>query len=107
MAKWATNRATAREENLSIDCVGPPGASYAETDRLMNSARVGPVCGIDDGAPAILIEYMLAGLPVLANAGLRYITPETGLAAGPGVATRPGNQGQALSSQNVSKRTQS
>ncbi len=40
---------------------------------------------LDDGAPAILTEYMLAGLPVLANAGLvcgrQYIRPDTGLAA--------------------------
>ena len=43
------------------------------------------VCGVDDGAPAILTEYMLAGLPVLANAeltcGLQYILPETGMTA--------------------------
>ena len=43
------------------------------------------VCGRDDGAPAILTEYMLAGLPVLANAGLRcglqFILPETGMNA--------------------------
>ena len=48
----------------------------------MNRARFGVVCGVDDGAPAILTEYMLAGLPVLANAelrcGLQYILPETG-----------------------------
>jgi hypothetical protein len=40
---------------------------------------------VDDGAPAILTEYQLAGLPVLANArlscGLQFITPETGVAA--------------------------
>ena len=40
--------------------------------------------GVDDGAPAILTEYMLAGLPVLANAalscGLQFILPETGIA---------------------------
>ena len=51
----------------------------------MNSARVGVVCGVDDGAPAILTEYMLAGLPVLANAalscGLHYIQPATGRTA--------------------------
>ncbi len=51
----------------------------------MNLARIGVVCGVDDGAPAILTEYMLAGLPVLANArlrcGLQYIRPETGRAA--------------------------
>ena len=43
------------------------------------------VCGVQDGAPAILTEYMLAGLPVLANAGLvcgrQYIRPDTGLTA--------------------------
>ena len=50
----------------------------------MNLARVGVVCGVDDGAPAILTEYMLAGLPVLANerlaCGLQFITPQTGRA---------------------------
>lgn len=51
----------------------------------MNRARFGVVCGVDDGAPAILTEYMLAGLPVLANAelscGRQFITPETGMTA--------------------------
>jgi hypothetical protein len=52
----------------------------------MNQAKIGVVCGIDDGAPAILTEYMLAGLPVLANSalacGLQYIiTPQTGRTA--------------------------
>lgn len=40
---------------------------------------------VDNGAPAILTEYMLAGLPVLANAALscgrQYITPDTGILA--------------------------
>jgi len=48
----------------------------------MNLARIGVVCGVDDGAPAILTEYMLTGLPVLANSGLKcglqFITPATG-----------------------------
>lgn len=47
----------------------------------MNRAR----CGVDDGTPAILTEHMLAGLPVLANAGLscgrQFITPATGMTA--------------------------
>ncbi len=77
------NEAAAR--GLPIDFVGPPGVSHAEVNRLMNQARVGVVCGVDDGAPAILTEYMLAGLPVVANAdlrcGLQYICPETGIAA--------------------------
>jgi hypothetical protein len=51
----------------------------------MNRAKIGVVCGVDDGAPAILTEYMLAGLPVLANVnlrcGLQYITPKTGATA--------------------------
>lgn len=72
-------------DGLNVDCVGPPGVDHAEVNRLMNRARVGLVCGEDDGAPAILTEYMLAGLPVLANAGLRcglqYITPATGMTA--------------------------
>ena len=70
---------------LDIDFVGPPGVSHSEVNRLMNQARVGVVCGVDDGAPAILTEYMLAGLPVVANAdlrcGLHYILPQTGIAA--------------------------
>jgi hypothetical protein len=51
----------------------------------MNRAKIGVVWGVDDGAPAILTEYMLAGLPVLANVnlrcGLQYITPKTGATA--------------------------
>jgi glycosyltransferase involved in cell wall biosynthesis len=70
---------------LEIVCVGPPGLPYSEVNALMNSARIGLVCGEEDGAPAILTEYMLAGLPVLANArlrcGLDFIRPETGIAA--------------------------
>lgn len=70
---------------LDVTFVGPPGVSYAEVNRLMNTARVGVVCGVDDGAPAILTEYMLADLPVVANAaltcGLQYILPSTGLIA--------------------------
>ena len=72
-------------EGLSIDCIGPPGVPFAEVNRLMNAARFGVVCGRDDGAPAILTEYMLAGLPVLANAelacGREFILPETGMLA--------------------------
>lgn len=70
---------------LSVDCIGPPGVPFDEVNRLMNRARFGVVCGRDDGAPAILTEYMLAGLPVLANAdlacGRQYILPETGMLA--------------------------
>ncbi len=75
------------ELGLNVDFIGPPGVSFSEVNRLMNLARIGVVCGIDDGAPAILTEYMLAGIPVLANnqlsCGLQYITPRTGLAAPP------------------------
>ena len=78
-------REQAAEQGLDMDFVGPPGVDYPEVNRLMNLARVGVVCGRDDGAPAILTEYMLAGLPVVANAdlacGLQYILPETGLVA--------------------------
>jgi len=76
-----------RAEQLQIDVefVGPPGVPFADVNRLMNQAKIGVVCGVDDGAPAILTEYMLAGLPVLANAaltcGLQYITPQTGAVA--------------------------
>jgi glycosyltransferase involved in cell wall biosynthesis len=75
----------ANKLGLSIDFVSPPGVPFAEVNRLMNQARIGVVCGINDGAPAILTEYMLAGIPVLANSklscGLQYITPQTGRTA--------------------------
>ena len=75
-------RRQASARGLPVDFVGPPGVGFDEVNRLMNLARIGVVCGVDDGAPAILTEYMLAGLPVLANArltcGLHTITPETG-----------------------------
>ncbi|MEG3084594.1 glycosyltransferase [Sphingomonas sp. PB2P12] len=78
-------RNRARDQNLSIEFVGPPGVPIDEVNRLMNRAKFGVVCGINDGAPAILTEYMLAGLPVLANAdlrcGLQFILPETGITA--------------------------
>ena len=74
--------ARVHELGIRVDFVGPPGVGFAEVNRLMNRARIGVVCGVDDGAPAILTEYMLAGLPVLANArlrcGLQFITPLTG-----------------------------
>ena len=75
------------DHDLSIDCIGPPGVPFDDVNELMNRARFGVVCGRDDGAPAILTEYMLAGLPVLANAelacGTQYILPETGMLASP------------------------
>lgn len=78
-------RRQAAELSLDVTFIDPPGVSHAEVNRLMNQARVGVVCGVDDGAPAILTEYMLAGLPVVANAelacGLQYILPDTGLIA--------------------------
>lgn len=80
-------RLQAARMGLNVTFIGPPGVSHDAVNLLMNRARVGVVCGIDDGAPAILTEYMLAGLPVLANDGLRcglqYITPETGRTAPP------------------------
>lgn len=80
-------RAEIASRGLSVDCIGPPGVPFDEVNRLMNRARFGVVCGRDDGAPAILTEYMLAGLPVLANAelacGQHYILPETGRLAAP------------------------
>ena len=73
------------ERGISVDLIEPPGVPFKEVNRLMNLARIGVVCGVDDGAPAILTEYMLAGLPVLANSALscgrQYITPETGRTA--------------------------
>ncbi len=78
-------RQQAAELGLEVDFVGPPSVSFEEVNRLMNRARMGVVCGVDDGAPAVLTEYMLAGLPVLANSELRcgrqYITPQTGATA--------------------------
>ena len=75
-------RAQVQTLGIDVDFVGPPGVPYAEVNSLMNQAKIGVVCGINDGAPAILTEYMLAGLPVLANSalvcGLQYITPRTG-----------------------------
>lgn len=77
-------RDQAERLGIAVDFVGPPGVPFDEVNRLMNQSRVGVVCGVDDGAPAILTEYMLAGIPVLANSalrcGLQYITPETGSA---------------------------
>ena len=78
-------RDRAAREGLDLEIVGPPGVPHDEVNRQINRARVGVVCGVDDGAPAILTEYQLAGLPVLANArlscGLQFITPDTGVAA--------------------------
>ena len=78
-------RQRARDRDLSIEFVGPPGVPIDEVNRLMNRAKFGVVCGINDGAPAILTEYMLSGLPVLANSGLRcglqFILPTTGMTA--------------------------
>ncbi|WP_240499975.1 glycosyltransferase [Sphingomonas montana] len=83
MAEMLRDRAAA--DGLSVDFIGPPGVPFDAVNRLMNSARIGVVCGIDDGAPAILTEYMLAGLPVLANealsCGLQFVLPETGAVA--------------------------
>lgn len=80
-------RRRAADLAIDVDFVGPPGVGFEEVNRLMNQAKVGVVCGVDDGAPAILTEYMLSGLPVLANAelrcGLQYILPETGRTAEP------------------------
>lgn len=79
-------REDAARRGLDVEIVGPVG--HDEVNRQINRARVGVVCGRDDGAPAILTEYQLAGLPVLANAGLvcglHYVTPETGLIAAEG-----------------------
>ncbi len=78
-------RAEIAARGLGVTCVGPPGVPFAQVNHLMNEARIGVVCGEEDGAPAILTEYMLAGLPVLANiglcCGLQFITPETGATA--------------------------
>ena len=76
-------RRSAEVRGLSVDWTGP--LDHDGVNRAINRARVGVVCGVNDGAPAILTEYMLAGLPVLANdrlvCGLQYIRPDTGLSA--------------------------
>lgn len=81
-------RSEINSRGLDVEIVGPPGVSHDEVNRQINRAHVGLVCGQHDGAPAILTEYQLAGLPVLANAdlvcGLQHITPESGLMARPG-----------------------
>lgn len=78
-------RDEAKARGLDVDFVGPPGVSHDEVNRLINQAKVGLVCGENDGAPAILTEYMLADLPVVANAalkcGLQYVTRQTGIIA--------------------------
>ncbi|MXO92347.1 glycosyltransferase [Erythrobacter arachoides] len=80
-------RDEAQRRSLPIDFVMPPVIPFDAVNRWMSRSRIGIVAGFDDGAPAILTEYMLAGLPVLANAGLscglQYIVPETGEAAVP------------------------
>lgn len=73
------------ELGINVEFVGPPGVPFEEVNRLMNLSRIGVVCGVDDGAPAIITEYMLAGIPVLANSalccGLQYIGETTGRTA--------------------------
>lgn len=80
-------RQQAHAMNLDMDFIGPPGISFEEVNFHMNRAKIGIVAGVNDGCPAILTEYMLAGLPVLANSelccGLRFITPQTGATATP------------------------
>ncbi len=72
------------ELGVDVEFIGPPGVGYEEVNRYMNQSKIGVVCGVNDGAPAILTEYMLAGIPVLANeklaCGLQYITSDTGMA---------------------------
>jgi len=81
-------RAEADRRGLDVEIVGPPGVSHDEVNRLINRARLGVVCGQHDGAPAILTEYQLAGLPVLANAnlvcGLDHVPADAGAVAEPG-----------------------
>jgi len=78
-------RAYAERLAIDVDFIGPPGVPFEEVNALMSRAKVGIVAGIEDGCPAILSEYMLAGLPVLTNdhlcCGLRFITAQTGLTA--------------------------
>jgi len=75
----------AQQLGIAVDFIDPPGVSFEQVNYHINRARIGIVAGVNDGCPAILTEYMLAGLPVLINAelccGQRFITPETGVAA--------------------------
>jgi glycosyltransferase involved in cell wall biosynthesis len=77
------SRAQAAKLGVEVKFIEPPGVPYSDINKLINQSRLGVVCGIDDGAPAILTEYMLAGIPVLANVelkcGLQYIEPKTGI----------------------------
>lgn len=81
-------RADADRRGLDVEIVGPPGVDHNAVNQLINRARVGVVCGQHDGAPAILTEYQLAGLPVLANAdlvcGLDHVPASAGAIASPG-----------------------
>lgn len=81
-------RAEADRRGLDVEIVGPPGVGHDAVNRLINRARIGVVCGQHDGAPAILTEYQLAGLPVLANAdlvcGLDHVSEGSGAIAAPG-----------------------
>lgn len=80
--------AMARDLNIEVDFIGPPGLDYAGVNAQINRARIGVVAGQRDGCPSILSEYRLAGVPVLANAalccGLRFVTPRAGVIAPPG-----------------------
>jgi hypothetical protein len=74
--------AMAHDHGLEVEFIGPPGLDYAGVNAQIGRARIGIVAGERDGCPAILTEYALADVPVLANAalccGLRLITPESG-----------------------------
>ncbi len=76
-------RRQADELSINVDFIDPPGVPFEEVNWLMNQARIGVVSGVDDGAPAISTEHMLAGIPVRSQSklrcGLQYITPRTGL----------------------------
>lgn len=75
-------RRQVRELDIAVTIIGPPGVSHRKVNEYINQGRVGIVAGVEDGCPAIISEYMLAGIPVLANAGLccglRLVKPETG-----------------------------
>ncbi len=44
-------RQRALDLGIDVDFIGPPGVPFAEVNQLMNLAKIGVVCGIDDGAP--------------------------------------------------------
>jgi len=75
----------AAELNLDVQFTGE--VSKAEVNRYVNQSKIGVMCAQFDAVPRVILEYMAAGVPVLANAellaGKRYINARTGLIKSP------------------------